>query len=68
MDHPLHTDTIYGIVHFVLGVRGQNFLIMMNIVFILENSADPGERLPYAAFHLSLHCLPKYLFTSMLSP
>ena len=27
------------------------------------NSADPDEMPPYAAFHLGLHCLPKYLFT-----
>ena len=27
--------------------------------------ADPGEMLPYAAFHLGLHCLPKYMFTSI---
>ena len=26
------------------------------------NSADPDEMLPYAAFHLGLQCLPKYLF------
>ena len=30
---------------------------------ILANSVDTNEMLPYAAFHLSLHCLPKYLFT-----
>ena len=28
-------------------------------------SADPDEMLPYAAFHLGLRCLPKYLFTSI---
>ena len=27
------------------------------------NSADPDEMLHHAAFHLGLHCLPKYLFT-----
>ena len=26
------------------------------------NSADPDEMPPYAAFHLGLHCLSKYLF------
>ena len=30
----------------------------MKIVFILAISADPDEMLPYAAFHLGLHCLP----------
>ena len=33
--------------------------------YIQENSADPDEMCPYAAFHLGLHCLPKYLFTSI---
>ena len=31
----------------------------------LANSADPGEILHYAAFHLGLHCLPKYLFSGI---
>ena len=35
----------------------------LNIVLILASSADPDEITPhYAAFHLGLHCLPKYLF------
>ena len=33
------------------------------IVFIIANRADPDEMPPYAAFHLGLHYLPKYLFT-----
>ena len=28
---------------------------------MLANSADPDEMQHYAAFHLGLHCLPKYL-------
>ena len=32
--------------------------------FSLANSADPDEMPPYVAFHLGLHCLPKYLFVS----
>ena len=28
----------------------------------LANSADSDEMQHYAAFHLGLHCLPKYLF------
>ena len=27
--------------------------------FHLSNSADPDEMLPYSAFHMGLHCLPK---------
>ena len=37
----------------------------LNIVFILANIADPEEMPPYAAFHLGLHCLPKYLCTRL---
>ena len=29
--------------------------------FPLSNSADPVKIPPYVAFHLGLHCLPKYL-------
>ena len=39
----------------------------LKIVFISADSADPDEMLHYAAFHLSLHCLPKYLFISILN-
>ena len=34
----------------------------MKIDFVLANSADPDEILPYAAFHLGVHCLPKHPF------
>ena len=36
--------------------------MFLKIGFIKANSADPDEMLPYAAFHLEFHCLPKYLF------
>ena len=40
--------------------------LSLKIVFIfIANSADSDEMLPYAAFHLGLHCLPKYLFTDI---
>ena len=39
--------------------------LSLKIVLILENSADPDEMLHDAAFHLGLHCLPTYLFTSI---
>ena len=43
-----------------------NYVFMpLKIVFTLANSEDPDEMLPYAAFHLSLHCLQKYLFTKL---
>ena len=34
----------------------------MKIVLILANSANPNKMPPYAAFHLGLHSMPKYLF------
>ena len=37
--------------------------LSLKIAVILANSVDPDEMPPYAGLHLSLHCLPKYLFT-----
>ena len=34
--------------------------LSLEIVFILANSAEPDEMQHHAAFHLGLHCLPKY--------
>ena len=34
---------------------------------IFANSTDSDEMLPYVAFHLGLHCLPKYLFTELVA-
>ena len=39
------------------------YVFLLKIVFILATNADPDEIPSYAAFHLGLHCLPKYLFT-----
>ena len=36
--------------------------LSLNAVLILANSADPDEMQHLAAFHLGLHCLPKYPF------
>ena len=36
------------------------YLLSLKIILILANSADPDEMQPHAAFHLGLHCLPKY--------
>ena len=35
--------------------------------FVLANSADLDEMLHYVAFHLGLHCLPKYPFRGFWS-
>ena len=34
--------------------------LSLKFVVISAKSADPDEMQHYAAFHLSLHCLPKY--------
>ena len=39
-------------------------LLSLKICFIFANSVDPDEMPHYAAFHLGLHCLPKYTFRS----
>ena len=33
---------------------------------LTANSVDPDEMLHYVAFHLGLHCLPKYSYRSHL--
>ena len=44
-------------VHLVLGIGTQDS--------DCANSADPDEMPLYVAFHLGLHCLPKYIFTDI---
>ena len=36
--------------------------LSIKIMLIIVNSADPDEMQHYAAFHLGLHSLPKYMF------
>ena len=55
-------------------IEGRQIIVSKNIVFlslkidfVLANSADPDEMLHYAAFHLGLHCLPKYPFRGFWS-
>ena len=38
--------------------------LTLKIIFVLAKSVDPDEMPHYAAFHLGLHCLPKYAFRS----
>ena len=67
MDSSIWFDKL-AIVHCTyLGMSGYHF--KKNIVFFylkifltLTNSEDPDEMQHYAAFHLGLHCLQKYLF------
>ena len=39
--------------------------LLLKIVLILANSADPDEMPPDAAFHLGLHCLLEDLLISI---
>ena len=38
---------------------------VLKIVFVVANTVYPNKMLPYAAFHLGLHCVAKYLFTGI---
>ena len=39
--------------------------MFLAIVFNLAKSVEPDKIWHYAAFHLGLHCLPKYLFSGI---
>ena len=43
------------------GVKGQNFQIKLYFSPNLANSAHPDEMLHSTAFHLGIHCMPKYM-------
>ena len=66
MDFPIHIDIIsmelpIGTVQ----VEFSNLCLLMSlyVALSLANNAGPDEMQHYnAAFHLGLHCLPKYLF------
>ena len=67
MDFPIHIDTISMGQLFLHFKRSQveclnDVFLSLKVVLILANSADPYEMQHYAAFHLCLHCLSKYLF------
>ena len=40
-------------------------ILSMKNFFVFANTVDPDEMLHHAAFHLGLHCLPKYAVTSI---
>ena len=46
-------------------LKKNDVFLSLKIIFILANSKDPDEMQLHAAFHLGLHCLPKYLFTGI---
>ena len=41
------------------------FFSSLKILFMLANSADPDEMLPFGTLNLDLHSLPKYQFTGI---
>ena len=56
-------------VHYIYieGLQSHNFQLKLNFseyLFIFANSVDPDEMQHTAAFHLGLHCLPKYPWVS----
>ena len=68
IDFPIHIDIKAWICPFCI-LRGNrskflnyHVFLSLKIVFILANSADPDEMLPYMTFHLGLHFLPMHLF------
>ena len=72
---PIHTDTkvmdlfiLYLNGSLVILSKFRYFFLPLKIVFIFANSADPMKcPMHKAAFHLGLHYLPRYLFSSMWS-
>ena len=46
-------------------LKKNDVFLSLKIIFILANSKDPDKMQLHAAFHLGLHCLPKYLFTGI---
>ena len=65
VDYLKHIDTItmdYSIIY----LKGVIVKMSKKVVIILANSADSGKMPPQAIIlHLSLPCLPKYLFTGI---
>ena len=48
-------------------LKKKDFFYCMKIIFTFTNSVDPDEMQHYAAFHLGLNCLQKYLFRGFLN-
>ena len=68
MDFPIHIDTIskglsIGYFQGVTGIIVLNLdvFLSLKVVLISANSVDPDDMKHYDAFHLGLHCLPKYV-------
>ena len=51
----------------IVYIEGHRFYCTKILIFVLANSTDPDEMPHYVAFHLGLHCLPKYPLMSLWS-
>ena len=61
MDFPIHINaTRMGLS--IIYLKGISLFLSLKIALTTAKSVDPDEMLPYTAFHLGLHCLPKYMF------
>ena len=73
IEYPMQVDTIImelSILYFKRSPIKKFFKMMCNVFLSLKivlsrNSADPVGMPSYVTFHLCLHCLPMYLFTSI---
>ena len=61
MEFPIKYDTFKS-GWFIVIISKSIIFLSPKIGCVLANSADPDEMPHYAAFHLGLPCLPKYLF------
>ena len=46
-------------------LAGRTVVLSLKVVLILANNVGPDEMQHHAAFHLGLHCLPKYPFRGL---
>ena len=60
MDFPIHIIAKCMDLSILYLMGHINIFLYVKIVFIIANSADRDEMTHYVAFHLGLHCLPKY--------
>ena len=73
MEFPIKFDTVksgWSIVYTEgsqVIIEKKNVFLSLKIDFVLANSADPDEMPHNTAFHLGLHCLPKYPFCGFWS-
>ena len=69
MNCPIRIDTSMDLS--ILHLKGLHVQISIKLCisfpkdFLSANSVDPDDMPPDMAFHLGLHCLPKYLFISI---